>query len=138
MFKRQFEKIRWRSRICCNPDRRDADYFAARAGTVQPSELRSGQGAARSRYRPGSSNRSTGAAEPGGIWELVGECRGGLQWVPQWRAPPNFNYAQGGNPYFHQPTTVDPTVYLSGGQDAVKLQLTRISIRSARTLFPAT
>lgn len=31
--------------------------------------------------------------------------------------PPNFNYAAGNNPYFHQPQKVDPTVYLSGGQD---------------------
>lgn len=31
--------------------------------------------------------------------------------------PPNFNYALGGNPYFGQKTKVDPTVYLSGGQD---------------------
>jgi len=31
--------------------------------------------------------------------------------------PPNFNYAQGGNPYFGQPQVVDPTVYLSGGQN---------------------
>lgn len=31
--------------------------------------------------------------------------------------PPNFNYALGGNPYFGQPKKVDPTVYLSGGQD---------------------
>jgi hypothetical protein len=31
--------------------------------------------------------------------------------------PPNFNYAAGGNPYFKQPTKVDPTVYLSGGMN---------------------
>jgi len=31
--------------------------------------------------------------------------------------PPNFNYAAGGNPYFGQPQVVDPTVYLSGGQN---------------------
>jgi len=31
--------------------------------------------------------------------------------------PPNLNYAAGGNPYFHQKAAVDPTVYLSGGQD---------------------
>ena len=31
--------------------------------------------------------------------------------------PPNFNYAPGGNPYFGQPQVVDPTVYLSGGQN---------------------
>ena len=31
--------------------------------------------------------------------------------------PPNFNYAPGGNPYFGQPLKVDPTVYLSGGQN---------------------
>jgi hypothetical protein len=31
--------------------------------------------------------------------------------------PPNFNYAAGFNPYFHQPQKVDPTVYLSGGAD---------------------
>jgi hypothetical protein len=29
--------------------------------------------------------------------------------------PPNFNYAPGGNPYFGQPTVVNPDVYLSGG-----------------------
>src|SRR5579864_8132196 len=43
----------------------------------------------------------------------IGDCNGchtaGL--------PPNFNYAAGGNPYFHQPQVVDPTVYLSGGQN---------------------
>jgi hypothetical protein len=32
-------------------------------------------------------------------------------------APPNFNYAAGGNPYFGQPNVVDPSVYLSGGQN---------------------
>jgi hypothetical protein len=31
--------------------------------------------------------------------------------------PPNLNYAAGGNPYFHQPQVVDPTVYLSGGMN---------------------
>jgi hypothetical protein len=31
--------------------------------------------------------------------------------------PPNFNYAAGGNPYFGQPTKVDPTTYLEGGSD---------------------
>jgi hypothetical protein len=31
--------------------------------------------------------------------------------------PPNFNYAAGGNPYFGQKQKVDPTVYLSGGQN---------------------
>jgi hypothetical protein len=31
--------------------------------------------------------------------------------------PPNLNYAAGGNPYFNQKAVVDPTVYLSGGQD---------------------
>ncbi len=31
--------------------------------------------------------------------------------------PPNFNYAPGGNPYFGQKAVVDPTVYLSGGQN---------------------
>jgi hypothetical protein len=30
---------------------------------------------------------------------------------------PNLNYAPGGNPYFGQKAKVDPTVYLSGGQD---------------------
>jgi len=32
-------------------------------------------------------------------------------------APPNSDYAAGGNPYFGQRQRVDPTVYLSGGQD---------------------
>ena len=32
--------------------------------------------------------------------------------------PPNFNYANGGNPYFlNQPTKTDPTTYLAGGTD---------------------
>ena len=31
--------------------------------------------------------------------------------------PPNFNPAPGGNPYFGQKAVVDPTVYLSGGQN---------------------
>jgi hypothetical protein len=31
--------------------------------------------------------------------------------------PPNLNYASNGNPYFNQKAVVDPTVYLSGGQD---------------------
>lgn len=31
--------------------------------------------------------------------------------------PPNFNYANGGNPYFGQKTKVDPTTYLAGGAD---------------------
>jgi hypothetical protein len=30
---------------------------------------------------------------------------------------PNFNYAAGHNPYFNQPAVVDPTTYLSGGQN---------------------
>jgi hypothetical protein len=31
--------------------------------------------------------------------------------------PPNFNFANGGNPYFGQPTKTDPTTYLAGGAD---------------------
>ena len=31
--------------------------------------------------------------------------------------PPNFNYANGGNPYFGQPQKTDPTTYLAGGTD---------------------
>src|SRR5271165_2578844 len=31
--------------------------------------------------------------------------------------PPNFNYANGGNPYFEQKTKTDPTTYLAGGTD---------------------
>ena len=31
--------------------------------------------------------------------------------------PPNFNYANGGNPYFGQKAKVDPTTYLGGGAD---------------------
>lgn len=31
--------------------------------------------------------------------------------------PPNFNYANGGNPYFGQPSKTDPTTYLAGGTD---------------------
>jgi hypothetical protein len=30
---------------------------------------------------------------------------------------PNYNYANGGNPYFGQPTKTDPTTYLEGGTD---------------------
>jgi len=43
----------------------------------------------------------------------VGDCNG----CHTGGVAPNFNYAAGGNPYFNQPTKVDPTVYLSGGQD---------------------
>ncbi|MBV9306691.1 MAG: hypothetical protein JOZ45_11145 [Acidobacteriaceae bacterium] len=43
----------------------------------------------------------------------VGDCNG----CHTGGGPPNFNYAAGGNPYFGQKTKVDPTVYLSGGQD---------------------
>lgn len=32
-------------------------------------------------------------------------------------APPNFNYANGGNPYFGQKQKTDPTTYLAGGAD---------------------
>ena len=31
--------------------------------------------------------------------------------------PPNFNYANGGNPYFGQKMKTDPTTYLAGGTD---------------------
>ena len=31
--------------------------------------------------------------------------------------PPNFNYANGANPYFGQQTKTDPTTYLAGGTD---------------------
>jgi len=43
----------------------------------------------------------------------VGDCNG----CHTAGGPPNFNYAAGGNPYFNQPLVVDPTVYLSGGQN---------------------
>jgi hypothetical protein len=43
----------------------------------------------------------------------IGDCNG----CHTGGTVPNFNYAAGGNPYFGQPTKVDPTVYLSGGQD---------------------
>lgn len=32
-------------------------------------------------------------------------------------APPNFNYANGGNPYFGQPQVTDTATYLGGGND---------------------
>ncbi len=50
-----------------------------------------------------------------GSWlvNAVADCNG----CHNGGSPPNFNYAPGGNPYFSQPTKVDPTVYLSGGQD---------------------
>lgn len=43
----------------------------------------------------------------------IGDCNG----CHTAGGPPNFNYATGGNPYFNQPNVVDPTVYLSGGQN---------------------
>ncbi len=43
----------------------------------------------------------------------IGDCNG----CHTGGGPPNFNYAPSGNPYFHQRQIVDPTVYLSGGQD---------------------
>jgi hypothetical protein len=43
----------------------------------------------------------------------IGDCNG----CHTAGGPPNFNYAAGGNPYFNQPNVVDPTVYLSGGQN---------------------
>lgn len=43
----------------------------------------------------------------------VGDCNG----CHTAGGPPNFNYAPGGNPYFGQKAVVDPTVYLSGGQN---------------------
>jgi hypothetical protein len=43
----------------------------------------------------------------------IGDCNG----CHTSGGPPNLNYAAGGNPYFGQPTKVDPTVYLSGGAD---------------------
>jgi hypothetical protein len=43
----------------------------------------------------------------------VGDCNG----CHTSGGPPNFNYANGGNPYFSQPEKVDPTTYLGGGAD---------------------
>jgi hypothetical protein len=43
----------------------------------------------------------------------IGDCNG----CHTGGGPPNFNYAAGGNPYFGQIEKIDPTVYLSGGQD---------------------
>ena len=43
----------------------------------------------------------------------IGDCNG----CHTSGVPPNFNYAAGGNPYFHQPLQVDPTVYLNGGMN---------------------
>ena len=43
----------------------------------------------------------------------VGDCNG----CHTSGGPPNFNYAPGGNPYFNQKLTTDPTLYLSGGQN---------------------
>jgi len=50
-----------------------------------------------------------------GSWlvNAVGDCNG----CHNGGVPPNLNYAQGGNPYFGQKAKVDPTVYMSGGQD---------------------
>jgi hypothetical protein len=44
---------------------------------------------------------------------VVGDCNG----CHTSGGPPNFDYAAGYNPYFGQPKKVDPSVYLSGGQD---------------------
>jgi hypothetical protein len=43
----------------------------------------------------------------------VGDCNG----CHTAGGPPNFNYANGGNPYFGQPKVTDPTTYLAGGTD---------------------
>jgi hypothetical protein len=43
----------------------------------------------------------------------IGDCNG----CHTAGGPPNFNYAPGGNPYFGQKAVVDPTIYLSGGQN---------------------
>jgi hypothetical protein len=50
-----------------------------------------------------------------GSWlvNAVGDCNG----CHNGGVPPNFNYAAGHNPYFSQPTKVDPAVYMAGGQD---------------------
>ena len=50
-----------------------------------------------------------------GSWLInaVADCNG----CHNGGTPPNLNYAPGGNPYFGQKAKVDPTVYLSGGQD---------------------
>jgi hypothetical protein len=51
-----------------------------------------------------------------GSWlvNAVADCNGCHTAGP----PPNFNYANGFNPYFGQkPTKLDPTVYLGGGQE---------------------
>jgi hypothetical protein len=44
---------------------------------------------------------------------VIGDCNG----CHTGGAAPNTSYAVGGNPYFSQTAKVDPTVYLSGGQD---------------------
>jgi hypothetical protein len=43
----------------------------------------------------------------------IGDCNG----CHTAGGPPNFNYANGGNPYFGQRTKTDPTTYLAGGTD---------------------
>jgi len=43
----------------------------------------------------------------------VGDCNG----CHTGGGPPNFNYAEGFNPYYGQKTKVDPNFYLSGGSD---------------------
>lgn len=47
------------------------------------------------------------------IVNAVGDCNG----CHTGGGPPNYNYANGGNPYFGQPAKTDPTTYLSGGTD---------------------
>jgi hypothetical protein len=44
----------------------------------------------------------------------VGDCNG----CHTAGGPPNYNYANGGNPYFGQRQKVDPTTYLAGGTDS--------------------
>ena len=43
----------------------------------------------------------------------IGDCNG----CHTSGGPPNFNYADGNNPYFGQPAKVDPNTYLGGGAD---------------------
>jgi hypothetical protein len=47
------------------------------------------------------------------IVNAPGECNG----CHTAGGPPNFNYANGGNPYFGQPQKIDPSTYLAGGTD---------------------
>jgi hypothetical protein len=118
MFKRQFEKIVLALAAV-------APILAAGMLITSPRGLAQPDGASfdPARVEQGLDIAPVNLTYPKGYRNLVGfgswlvnavaDCNG----CHNGGSPPNFNYAAGGNPYFNQPTKVDPTVYLSGGQD---------------------